>query len=84
MKYFIDQVINLMRDYTDDNNTVEMKEDEAPASGGGGGGGSAAVPTVPVWADIVGGPTRGPANMLGKDGEIWSSDVKRGVANQLW
>lgn len=85
MKYFIDQVLNLMRDYTDNGNTIdlEMKEAESPASGGASGGGGTPS-SVPVWADVVGGPTRGPANMLGKDGEVWSSDVKRGVANQLW
>lgn len=65
----------------------EMGEQETsstppPASGGGttgGGGGS-----IPKWADTVGGPTRGKANMLGKAGEKWSSGMNRGVANQIW
>jgi hypothetical protein len=85
MKYFIDNVISLMKAYTNDDVNSEMKEqDAAPSGGGSTGGGGSAVPTVPIWADVVGGPARGPANMLGKDGEVWSSDVKRGVANQVW
>jgi hypothetical protein len=50
----------------------------APASGGGGG----KVP--PKWADTVGGPKRGKANMLGKGGEKWETGLSRGVANQIY
>jgi hypothetical protein len=87
MKYFIDEVINLMFDYTTTSNSEEMKEQgsAAPAaSTGGGAGGSTSYPSVPKWAEIVGGPKRGPANMLGAEGEVWSSDLQRGVANQIW
>lgn len=88
MKYFIDEVINLMYSHTTNSEDSEMKEQAAgaapAAAGASGGGGGSAVPTVPQWSEVVGGPQRGPANMLGKDGEVWSSDVKRGVANQIW
>ena len=87
MKYFIDEVINLMYSHTTNSEDSEMKEQAAgaaPAAGSSGGGGGSSTPTVPQWSEVVGGPQRGPANMLGKDGEVWSSDVKRGVANQIW
>jgi len=88
MKYFIDDVISLMSAYTTDSNESEMKEQEsAPAGGGGGasgGGGSTSYPNVPKWAETVGGPKRGKANMLGADGEVWSTGINRGVANQIW
>ena len=86
MKYFIDDVINLMYQYTKESSDSEMKEQEsAPAAGSGGGGGSTtSSPTVPKWSEVVGGPKRGKANMLGADGEVWSTGINRGVANQLW
>jgi len=83
MKYLIDEVINLMFHYTTEEGSEEMKEQEAGGSQSGGGGGSAPSVTMPVWADIVGGPTRGPANQI-KDDTKWDGKVKRGVANQLW
>ena len=56
---------------------------EQDAAGGGGessGGGS---PSVPKWADTY--PIkRGPANMLGKQGEKWDTGLTRGPANQIW
>lgn len=86
MKYFIDNVINLMYQFTTENTDTEMKEQEsAPSAGSSGGAGSApSSPTVPKWSEVVGGPKRGKANMLGADGEVWSTGLNRGVANQLW
>lgn len=56
---------------------------EQDAAGGGGessGGGS---PSVPKWADTYQ-LKRGPANMLGKQGEKWDTGLTRGPANQIW
>jgi hypothetical protein len=39
---------------------------------------------MPKWAGTVGGPARGPANMLGLKGEKWDTGIKRGVSNQVW
>jgi hypothetical protein len=55
------------------------EQDDAGATSTGGGGTS----SVPKWADSY--PLkRGPANMLGKKGEKWSTDMTRGAANQIW
>jgi hypothetical protein len=86
MKYFIDNVINLMFQYTENSENSEMKEQSAtntaaPTSTGSGGQG---YPNVPKWSEVVGGPKRGKANMLGAEGETWSTGINRGVANQLW
>ena len=52
---------------------------EQDAGGNSGGGGS----SVPKWADTY--PIkRGPANMLGKQGEKWDTGLTRGPANQIW
>lgn len=59
----------------------EMKEQDIPSPGGSSSGG---VPSVPKWEDVVGGPLRGKANPLMKKGEVWSSGINRGVANQVW
>lgn len=81
----IDLLISFLKKNTPQKNKKEMGEQDAPApdSGGSttssGGGGS-----VPKWADVVGGPQRSKANMLGKGGEKWSSGMNRGVANQIW
>ena len=60
----------------------EFNEQDAAGGGGGesSGGGS---PSVPKWADTY--PIkRGPANMLGKQGEKWDTGLTRGPANQIW
>lgn len=52
------------------------EQDDAGATSGGGS-------SVPKWVDSY--PLkRGPANMLGKKGEKWSTDMTRGAANQIW
>jgi hypothetical protein len=87
MKSDIEKILELLRKFEEEEeqeNHEEMKEQDAggaPAGGGTTGGG---VPSVPKWADVVGGPKRGKANMLGKKGEKWSTGLNRGVANQLW
>ena len=70
-----------MKEYTP-KKEGELDEQEAAASGGSGGGGEG-YPTVSKWSEVVGGPARGKANMLGKSGEKWASGLTRGVANQL-
>lgn len=52
---------------------------EQDAAGGDSGGGS----NVPKWADTYQ-IKRGPANMLGKQGEKWDTGLTRGAANQIW
>ncbi len=88
MKYFIDEVINLMFNYTTDESNSEMIEQAAggspAASTPSTGGGGTSYPNVPKWSETVGGPKRGKANMLGAEGETWSTGLNRGVANQLW
>lgn len=88
MKSDIEKILELLRKFEEDEEQEsheEMKEQDAGGtSAGGSTGGGAAVPSVPKWADVVGGPKRGKANMLGKKGEKWSTGLNRGVANQLW
>jgi hypothetical protein len=81
MRTDIDYIISLMKEYTPKTDNVELGEQDAASDGGGSGGGGNQ-PTT--WSNIVGSKlTRGPANMLGKKGEIWDSGVSRGPANQL-
>ena len=80
----IDFLILFFDKMTSKSNKREMKEQDAASTGtaptGGGGGGK----TPPKWADTVGGPQRGKANMLGKSGEKWQTGMNRGVSNQIW
>ena len=58
------------------------EQDAAGGDSGGtssGGGGS----NVPKCADTYQ-IKRGPANMLGKQGEKWDTGLTRGAANQIW
>jgi len=82
MNLDIDFLIKFYKNNTKSVDKEEFTEQETAAAGAssGGGGGKA----MPKWADVVGGPARGPANMLGKAGEKWDTGVKRGVANQIW
>lgn len=79
----VDSLINFFEKNTKASDKKEFSEQDAaaPAGGSSGGGGGAA---VPKWADTVGGPKRGKANMLGKAGEKWTTGLNRGVANQVW
>lgn len=84
MDFKIENIISILDKYTP--KKEEMGEQDAAStagsapSGGGGGGGKA----VPKWHEVVGGPKRGKANMLGKGGEKWETGLQRGVSNQIW
>ena len=81
MRTDIDYIISLMKEYTPKKDNIELGEQDTPSDSGGSGGGSNSPST---WSDIVGSKvSRGPANMLGKKGEVWDSGVGRGPANQL-
>ena len=74
----IDQIIDLMKQFTTSSD-AELGEQES--SGGGGGGSKAAYPTVTKW---VTGLKRGKANpLMSKDEKPWESGLVRGKANTL-
>ena len=79
MNLDIDSLIDFFKKHTKSESKKEFTEQEAAGAAPSGGGAS-----MPKWADTVGGPKRGKANMLGKKGEKWSSGMARGVANQVW
>jgi hypothetical protein len=77
--YEIDNIINLMKQYTPKKDVDgELDEEDAAAAGGTGGGSK--YPTVTKWESGV---TRGPANQIGLT--KWRDTVKitRGKANTL-
>lgn len=80
MNFDIDNLISTFKKFT--SSKIEVGEQEAETSGTDSA--TKGSTTVPIWADVVGGPTRGRANMLGKEGEKWESGAKRGVANQIY
>ena len=83
MNLDIDFLIKFYKNNTKSESKEEFTEQETAAAGASapsGGSGKA----MPKWADTVGGPQRGKANMLGKSGEKWETGLKRGVANQTW
>jgi hypothetical protein len=82
MELDINYLISFFKKNTKSSEKIEFTEQESAGSSpaGGGGGGAA----MPKWADVVGGPKRGKANMLGKKGEKWETGLTRGVANQKW
>lgn len=74
----IDQIIDLMKQFTTSSD-AELGEQES--SGGGGGGSKAAYPTVTKW---VTGIKRGKANpLMSKDEKPWETGLVRGKANTL-
>jgi hypothetical protein len=79
-QYEIDNIINLMKRYTNKENQGEIGEQDAPAAGGTSTGGGTKYPTVTKWESGV---TRGPANQIGLT--KWRDTVKitRGKANTL-
>lgn len=79
MNLDVDYLIKFYKNNAKSVDKEEFTEQETGASSGGGGG-----KAMPKWEDVVGGPARGKANPLGKKGEVWSTGVKRGVANQVW
>jgi hypothetical protein len=84
MNFDIKNLINIFKklNSSEGDRKTEFDEQEAaaPTTASSGGGGKA----VPKWADTVGGPKRGKANMLGKGGEKWETGMNRGVANQIY
>lgn len=81
MELDVDYLINFFKKHTV-SEKMEVGEQETAGGGESSGGGGATA--MPKWADVVGGPTRGKANMLGKKGEVWATGLNRGVANQIW
>lgn len=87
MELNVDNLINFFNKQVSHNSDGEMIEQDAAGGGAAApssGGGAEGYPTVPKWADVVGGPKRGHANILGKSGEKWVTGMNRGVANQIW
>ena len=80
MNLDVDFLIKFYKNNTKSSSKEEFSEQETAGAASTGGGGKA----MPKWADVVGGPARGKANMLGKKGEVWNTGVKRGVSNQTW
>ena len=83
MNLDVDYLIGFLNKKADMTSKEEVGEQESapaassstPSSGGGG--------NIPKWADSY--PTkRGKANRLGLKGEKWSTDLTRGIANQIW
>ena len=77
MNLNVDELINFYKNNTKSVDKEEFTEQDTAPSGGRG-------KAMPTWAGTVGGPGRGPANMLGLKGEKWDTGIKRGVANQVW
>lgn len=77
----VDYIIDLLKTYTFNEKSKksegELGEQDAAASGGGG------TKAMPKWSELYQ-TKRGKANMLGKKGEVWSTGIGRGVANQIW
>lgn len=83
MKFDIDLYINILNSFSGSDTKMEMGEQDAPASGGGGE--SATQNTNKRgsnWNELYK-LTKGPSNMLGLKGEKWSSNLTRGIANQV-
>ena len=83
MNFNIENIISILDKYTPKKEEMgEQDTGSAPTGGSAPSGGSGKA--VPKWHEIVGGPKRGKANMLGKGGEKWETGLNRGVANQIW
>jgi hypothetical protein len=83
MELNIDTLISFFKKNTKSSEKEEFTEQES-APAGGSAGGTTGGAAMPKWEDVVGGPKRGKANMLGKKGEKWETGLTRGVANQKW
>ena len=80
----IDNIISLLNNFTNSEESSELGEQDAPAaapSTGGGGAGGTGYPPPTKWESGV---TRGPANQIGLT--KWADIVKinRGKANTLY
>lgn len=83
MNFNIENIISILDKYTPKKEEMGEQDTGVSPTGGGaptGGSGKA----VPKWHEVVGGPKRGKANMLGKGGEKWETGLQRGVSNQIW
>ena len=77
MNLDVDFLINFFNKHSNNikKNKDEIGEQDASPKSSG--------KAVPKWADSY--PTkRGPANMLGKQGEKWDTGLTRGSANKIW
>jgi hypothetical protein len=81
MELNIDYIISILEKYTGKKNKELGEQDSAPSGGDAGGGGS--YPNVPKWKDLYQ-IKRGKGNKLGVKGEKWSTEMTRGVGNQIW
>ena len=80
MKFDIDLYIDILNNLSGDSEKVEMGEqDAAPA----GGGSSNTNKRGSNWNELYV-TKRGKANRLGLKGEKWSTELTRGIANQIW
>jgi hypothetical protein len=79
MKFDIDLYINILNNLSGDSKKVEMGEQETA----GGGTTSNTNKRGSNWNELYT-LKRGKANMLGLKGEKWSSNLTRGIANQIW
>jgi len=61
----------------------KTKDEFTEQDAAGGGESTSSGKPMPKWSDTYN-ITRGPANMLGKQGEKWDTGIKRGPANQIW
>lgn len=80
MNFDLENLISTFKKFTTSKKEVGEQESETSGTDSATKGAT----TVPIWADVVGGPQRGSANMLGKEGEKWETGMKRGVANQIY
>ncbi len=81
MKFDIDSYINILNNLSGDYNKMEIGEDE-PAAGGAGAT-SNTNKRGTNWNELYT-LKRGKANRLGIKGEKWTTELTRGVGNQIW
>ena len=80
MKFDIDLYINILNNLSGNSKKVEMGEQDATPAGGGT---SNTNKRGSNWNELYA-TKRGKANRLGLKGEKWSTDLTRGIANQIW
>lgn len=81
MKFDIDLYINILNSFSGSDTKMEMGEQDVAASGENVT--SNTNKRGSNWNELYK-LTRGPSNMLGLKGEKWSSNLTRGIANQIW
>jgi len=80
MKFDIDLYIDILNNLSGESMKTEMGEQDAASSGGGS---SNTNKRGSNWSELYA-TKRGKANRLGLKGEKWSTDLTRGIANQIW